>query len=144
MNELRKNEIDMANHYCSIQYKQHDELKQILKKRLEKEKNTDGVGIFANNDIQALKILEILRELKVQVPDEVALVGFDNTFLAKVISPTLTSVAQPIEEMGRLGVERIIELINKKQDECVRYQLDTRLVTRESMIKVKRKVSKIL
>lgn len=143
-NELEKNEIDMVNHYFSIYYRQQEELKQQLKKRLEEEKNTGGVGIFANNDILALNILEILRELKVKVPEDVALVGFDNTFLAKIISPTLTSVAQPIEEMGRLGVERIVELINEKQDEYVRYQLETRLVTRESTIKAKRKITKSL
>ncbi|MEG0961567.1 MAG: LacI family DNA-binding transcriptional regulator [Lachnospiraceae bacterium] len=139
--ELEKNEMDLTNHYMAIRLNAKDEMKHQLAQRLEEEKDTDGVGIFAFNDMQALKILEILRELKKKVPEEVAVAGFDNTFLGKVISPTLTSVAQPIEEMGRLSVERMIELISKKQEKCVRYQLETRLITRESTIKKTREIT---
>lgn len=139
--ELAKNHVDIVNHYVPIRSGLDEELKEQLEQRLEQEKNTDGVGIFAFNDMQALKVLEILRVLKKSVPDEVAVVGFDNIFLGKIVSPTLTSVAQPIEEMGRLGVERLIEIINDKQDKCVRYQLETRIVTRESTIKSKKEIT---
>lgn len=144
IDELRKKGIDTDKHHFAIVDKLGVELdyKTSLISRLEEEEQSDGIGIFANNDVQALKVLEVLKELKVNVPQDVALVGFDNTFICKIASPTLTSVAQPIEEIGRLGVERMVELIQKeKQEQCIRYQLDTRLITRASTIKAKKKIS---
>lgn len=147
--ELKSQGIDIGNHYIAIrQENKHqpqdqlaEELKIKLKAWIEKEKDTSGVGIFANNDVQALKVLEILKQLKINVPEEAAVVGFDNTYLSKITSPTLTSVAQPIDEIARLGMERIIELIHNKDEKCVRYQLDTRVIPRGSTIRMKKKVS---
>lgn len=142
LNELRKNGIDTDKHHYSILDKPGINLKEILFDRLKAEELSDGIGIFANNDVQALRVLEVLKELKVNIPQDVALVGFDNTFICKIATPSLTSVAQPIEEIGRLSVERMIELIQKiNQDQCIRYQLDTRLITRASTIKTKKKIS---
>ncbi|MDF2512020.1 MAG: transcriptional regulator [Herbinix sp.] len=142
INELRKNGIDTDKYHFTILEKLGVDYKKTLIKRLQEEEQSDGIGIFANNDVEALKVLEVLKELKINVPQDVALVGFDNTFICKIASPTLTSVAQPIEEIGRLGVERIVELIRKEnQDQCVRYQLDTRLITRASTIMSKKRVS---
>ncbi|MFA9376342.1 MAG: LacI family DNA-binding transcriptional regulator [Lachnotalea sp.] len=142
VNELRKKDININEHYFPIIDKPDINLKDILLERLEEEEQSDGIGIFANNDVQALKVLEVLKELNVNIPQDVALVGFDNTFICKIASPALTSVAQPIEEIGKLGMERIVELIRKEnQEQCVRYQLDTRLITRASTVKKKKKVS---
>lgn len=141
-NELRKKGIDTDKHHFSILDKSDTNLKEILVGRLKEEEQSDGIGIFANNDVEALKILEVLKELKINIPQHVALVGFDNTFICKIVSPAITSVAQPIEEIGKLGVERMVELIHKEnQEQCVRYQLDTRLITRASTIKTRKKVS---
>lgn len=147
--ELKSQGIDIDNHFMAItlgdkhQTKEQlvEELKAKLKAWIEKEKDASGVAIFANNDVQALKVLEILKQLKIRVPEEAAVVGFDNTYLTKIISPTLTSVAQPIDEIARLGMERMIELINNEDQKCVRYQLDTRVIPRGSTIRLKKKVS---
>lgn len=142
VNELQEKGINTDKHYFSILDKPDINIKEILFGRLKEEEQSDGIGIFANNDVQALKVLEVLKELKVEVPQDVALVGFDNTFICKIASPALTSVAQPIEEIGKLGMERIVELIRKENlEQCVRYQLDTRLITRASTVKSKKKVS---
>jgi LacI family transcriptional regulator len=141
-NELQNKGIDTDKHHFFILDKPSINLKEILSERLKEEEQSDGIGIFAYNDVQALKVLEVLKELKVNIPQDVALVGFDNTFICKIASPAITSVAQPIEEIGKLGVERIVELVRKKNlEQCVRYQLDTRLVTRASTVKTKKKVS---
>lgn len=142
INELQKKGINTDRHYLSVLEKPDINLKEILYGRLREEEQSDGIGIFANNDVQALKVLEALKELKVDIPQDVALVGFDNTFICKIASPTLTSVAQPIEEIGKLATERIVELIQKENlDQCVRYQLGTRLITRASTVKTKMKVT---
>ncbi|MGC6174811.1 LacI family DNA-binding transcriptional regulator [Lacrimispora sp. 38-1] len=140
--ELRKSGIDIEKHHFTILDKPGADYKEILIRRLKEEEQSGGIGIFANNDVRALKVLEVLKELKIDIPQDVALVGFDNTFICKIATPALTSVAQPIEEIGRLAVERIVELIRKEnQEQCVRYQLDTRLITRASTIKTKKKIS---
>lgn len=151
--ELSDKDIDIKNHYLCIVMRKEDnlspqqqdqKLKETLQQRIIEEKHRSGIGIFANNDIQALKVLEILKELKIKIPEEAAVVGFDNTYLCKITSPTLTSVSQPIDEIARLAIERMMEIIRHKTADCVRYQLETRVVTRESTIKMKKKVTRKL
>lgn len=152
LEELKRQGIDTQNHYLSLVYKdpqpseqqQRQELAEQLKQWLTTEKNTAGIGVFGNNDIQALKVLEVLKELHIQVPEDIGVAGFDNTYLTKITSPTLTSVVQPIAEIARLGVERMMELLKGKQEESVSYRLETRVVPRESTIKMSRKVTKSL
>ncbi|MDR1540807.1 MAG: LacI family transcriptional regulator [Clostridiales bacterium] len=130
---LSKDGVNLDKHYFYIDSHDDDEMKTNLAERVCLAKN---VGIFAHNDIQAVKIAEILKELKLEIPHDAALAGFDNTFLAKITTPALTSIAQPIEEMGKLAVERLMEKIDGvDKEKCVRYQLDTRLISRGSTIK---------
>lgn len=94
------------------------------------------IGIFALNDIEALIVMHILKEMRVQIPEEVALVGFDNTFISKEVSPTLSSVAQPIEEIGRQAIEMLIDKICEKENTEEKHViLEPRLVVRESTVK---------
>jgi len=142
--QLVENGIDMENHYLYINGKDDKEVMNQLKKQIEKECLNGDVGIFANSDVQAIKIMEMLKELNIKIPEDAALIGFDNTFFGKITNPTLTSVAQPIEELGRLSVERLLQLIDKRgedQEKCVRYQLETRVVARESTMKAKKNVT---
>ncbi|MEQ8155957.1 MAG: LacI family DNA-binding transcriptional regulator [Clostridiaceae bacterium] len=111
----------------------HKELKEFISKNSQ---NENGIGIFAYNDIEALLVLHTLKECKVKVPEKVALVGFDNTFISKEVSPSISSVAQPVEEIGRKSVEMLIDKINdKKNKEENHILLEPRIVVRESSIK---------
>lgn len=56
-------------------------------------------GVFASNDLMALGAIEALRERNLQVPDDVSVIGFDDSSIASVARPALTSIRQPIEEM---------------------------------------------
>lgn len=108
------------------------ELKELLENKLK----TQGVGIFAYNDIEALIILHLLKEMKVEIPKQVALVGFDNTFISKEVSPTLSSVCQPIEEIGRQSVEILIDNIcNNKDVDEKHIIIEPRLIVRQSSVK---------
>ena len=93
-------------------------------------------GIFTNNDIEALLVLHILKEMEQKIPESVALVGFDNTFISKEVSPSISSVAQPIEEIGSLAVKSLLEKINTDENISEKHIiLEPRLVVRESSIK---------
>jgi LacI family transcriptional regulator len=109
------------------------ELKEVILNNLENE----SIGIFAHNDIEALMVLHVLKELKVKVPEKVALVGFDNTYITKEVSPSLSSVAQLVEEIGRKAVDILMGKINSDEEVKERHViLEPRLVVRESSVKL--------
>ncbi|MFJ2741764.1 LacI family DNA-binding transcriptional regulator [Streptomyces sp. NPDC087440] len=59
-------------------------------------------AVFVGSDVMAVGARQVLRERGIKVPEDIALVGFDDTSIARHMDPPLTSVRQPIEEMGRL------------------------------------------
>lgn len=73
----------------------------------------DGLpeAIFAANDMMAIGVLHALHEHRIRVPEDCAVVGFDNTLGAEFQVPSLTTVAQPFAELGRLALERLLHLL---------------------------------
>lgn len=70
------------------------------------------VGIFANNDLWALRTLRALRELRIPVPFEAGVIGFDDITVGRWSYPSLTSVSQPIARMADEAVARLIYRID--------------------------------
>jgi LacI family transcriptional regulator len=92
-----------------------------------------ATAVFAKNDIAAFGILQALQELNLRVPDDVALVGFDNTFISRGTRPSLTSVAQPMEEIGRSTLELLLSRVEEKEkSKPLQLRLKPRLVVRQS------------
>ena len=69
-------------------------------------------ALFAANDVMAAGALSALREANLQVPEDVAVVGFDDTPNASRTQPPLTTIRQPIQSMGTLAVETLIDIID--------------------------------
>ncbi|MGY1810345.1 LacI family DNA-binding transcriptional regulator [Blastococcus sp. SYSU D00669] len=76
------------------------------------ERAPDLDAVFAANDLMAIGALRVLREAGRRVPDEVAVVGFDDSPLSRVTDPPLSSVRQPVEQMGREMAELLVRLIS--------------------------------
>jgi DNA-binding LacI/PurR family transcriptional regulator len=91
-------------------------------------------GILVVSDRLALGVLVALRELKISVPEQMKIVSFNNEPICSVVSPSISSVAQPLEEIGRLAIELLIDQIEHKgEDIPARVEvLKTNLVVRES------------
>lgn len=90
-------------------------------------------GIFANNDLWALRTLRALRELKVSVPGEAGVIGFDNISIGRYFYPSLSSVSQPIAQMADEAVTRLFFRIDHPDEpELLDFPLRARLVPRES------------
>ncbi len=89
-------------------------------------------AIFASNDVSAFGALDALRDLGLRVPEDVSLVGFDDIPAAAETRPPLTTVRQPLVEMGRRGAELVLALLEGKADVSQRIELSTRLIIRES------------
>jgi len=86
-------------------------------------------AVFALNDAMAIGVMEALRERNLGVPDDVALVGFDDVEAAPLLG--LTTVRSPMREMGRLASEAIIELLRNGRTRTRRV-LATELVVRQT------------
>jgi LacI family transcriptional regulator len=68
-------------------------------------------AVFAFDDLMAIGAMEELRRRGMRVPEDVAVVGFDDIDLAAFVDPPLTTVAQPKAEMGRLAADRLLDMI---------------------------------
>lgn len=91
-------------------------------------------AIFAFNDLIAIGLLRGLAEQGIRVPNDVALIGYDDIEVADFVSPRLTTVRIPKEEMGVWAAQFIIEQSGKKPSDVERimHTLPTMLVRRES------------
>ena len=88
-------------------------------------------AVVACNDYMAFGAIDELVKRRLSVPEQVAVVGFDDIMPARVHSPPLTTVRQPLEELGRQGALRLMDLLEgKPADGAVR--LPTELVLRNS------------
>jgi LacI family transcriptional regulator len=94
-------------------------------------------AVFCANDQQALGIIEAAHVLGVKIPDGLSVVGVDDTQNAKDMNPRLTSVAVPMEEIGRAGVVALLNLMEGKPMEQCRLQVPVSHISiRESAIAV--------
>jgi LacI family transcriptional regulator len=89
-------------------------------------------AIFAGNDQLALAVQRAAQLLKIQIPQELALVGFDDLDISAHRDVPLTTIAQPALEMGKTAAEMIICRIEQSLPCVVQRILPTRLVVRQS------------
>jgi len=94
--------------------------------------HSDIDGIFAGNDLMAIGALKALRERGIQVPEQVKVCGFDGIALAEITEPELTTVAQPIYEMGELAARMLLKEIESGIRENMVIELDVTLIPRKS------------
>ena len=85
-------------------------------------------AIFAFNDAIAIGAMRAARERGLRVPEDLSVVGFDDIKYATIVTPSLTTVRQPLAEMGRAAVR----LLLGQASETLHVELTTRLVVRES------------
>ena len=89
-------------------------------------------AIFAFNDNHAIGALKAARIRGLRVPEDLSIVGFDDVEHATIVTPMLTTVRQPLAEMGRTAVSLLMRLMDRHSLETLHVELATRLVVRES------------
>jgi LacI family xylobiose transport system transcriptional regulator len=92
-------------------------------------------AIFAGNDMQALGVYEVAREMEIDIPRELSVVGYDDLKIAQWVGPPLTTVRQPLTEMAEQATRLVIRLRQHAQGETMRVELGTDLVVRGSTAK---------
>lgn len=91
-------------------------------------------AVFCMADLMAAPTLRTLRAHGLRVPDDVALIGFDDERAAVLVDPQLSTMRQPYAEMGRLAVELLLRGIRGEELDERRYELDAQFVERASII----------
>ncbi|MGV8146923.1 MAG: LacI family DNA-binding transcriptional regulator [Alkaliphilus sp.] len=100
-------------------------IKEILKKR-------KITAVFAGSDTIAIGVINGLHNMGFRVPEDISVIGFDDIYLASTSNPPLTTVKQPIFEMGYKAVEVLIDVINNKKDIKKDNVFETELIVRQS------------
>jgi DNA-binding LacI/PurR family transcriptional regulator len=95
-------------------------------------------AIFAASDIMALELIDVAKHFNLSVPKDLSVVGFDDNPIT-VYSPVgLTTVSQPLMEMGRIALEKLDQITSGKTPQPLKILLGTKLIKRDSCEKLKR------
>ena len=89
-------------------------------------------AILAANDVNAIGVITEFESQGVRVPDDVSVVGYDNTHLSAMRHLSLTTMDQPRQEMGRLAAEAVLQRLRGERTEPVRHLLRPSLVVRNT------------
>lgn len=89
-------------------------------------------AVFAANDELAVGIIQEVKEQGLRVPQDLAVVGFDGQLIGTIIEPHLTTIVQPIEQLGSKGMSLMIDRLHGKQTLFQRTILQTQLLVKDS------------
>ena len=89
-------------------------------------------AIVAATDEVAAGVIEAARMKALRVPEDLSIVGFDDTEVARLLSPPLTTVRQPLREMGRLALRTALRLAAGEELDSHHVELATELIVRSS------------
>ncbi|EMT39121.1 LacI family DNA-binding transcriptional regulator [Thermoanaerobacter thermohydrosulfuricus] len=92
----------------------------------------EATAVFTASDDMAAGFIRYCIDNNIKVPEEVSVVGFDNIKLASIIKPELTTIAQPMYEIGTTAMDMLIKLIKGEEVEKRNIVLEHQLIVRES------------
>jgi LacI family transcriptional regulator len=128
-NALLENGIELDKNLCYFSgLKAHDGyegMKEIFK-------DNDMDAVFCASDELAMGVINALREEGKRVPEDIDVIGFGDIYSASIFYPKLTTVVQPMYDMGSVGMRMLIKIINKAQLEQDQFVLPHQIVKRDS------------
>ncbi|GAH66307.1 unnamed protein product, partial [marine sediment metagenome] len=96
-------------------------------------------AIFAANDLLALGAMQVIQKKNFRIPEDFSVVGFNDIKLASFVYPPLTTIRQPMLEMGALAVKMLLKIIEEGEFNQKKEVLESKLIIRESCKKINRK-----
>jgi LacI family transcriptional regulator len=127
LNEFNFSRNEMLIHECSVSY---DGGQKIMKEILDQ--NVHFGSIFAANDLIALGAYNTLVKNGIKIPDDILLVGFDDIPTAHIITPGLTTVRQPTNEIGMKAAQILFDHLSNGSRQPKHIVLEPNLVVRET------------
>nr|MCR5153525.1 substrate-binding domain-containing protein [Lachnospiraceae bacterium] len=89
-------------------------------------------AFFSANDEMAWGLIRAMRNMGINVPDQVSVVGFDDSMLAPYYNPPLTTIHSPVVELGSRSATEVIRMVRKEGDAGTKIRLKPELVVRDS------------
>jgi len=89
-------------------------------------------ALVAFNDISAIGAIRALCDVKLRVPEDVSVIGFDDIHAARYVTPRLTTINQPLEEIGRIATQSLLNRIHQTENPPEEVMVQPTLVVRES------------
>lgn len=106
--------------------------KELIRNLLVRKDRPDG--IFASVETLAVSTYEVCEELGLTIPKDIKVIAFSNSYLAALLNPSLTAIAQPAFEMGREAAAILVNLVEKKESRfrSKRTEIKSKLIVRNS------------
>jgi LacI family repressor for deo operon, udp, cdd, tsx, nupC, and nupG len=92
-------------------------------------------AVFCVSDVMAIGAIRSAMEENLKVPDDLAVCGFDNIHFSWMFNPSITTISQPMYDLGCTAMEALINIIEGKSSEIVNYFLEYELIVRSSTLK---------
>ena len=89
-------------------------------------------AIFASSDVMAMGVMDAVRNCNLRIPDDISVVGFDNIHQSAMVFPPLTTVQQPLEQMGQVATQMLLGILKSPKKDVGRIELPTELIVRNS------------
>ena len=89
-------------------------------------------AIFVSNDVMAMGVMDAVRNRKMYIPEDISVLGFDNIPQSAMVFPPLTTVQQPLEQMGRVATQMLLDILKNPDKNVGRIELPTELIVRDS------------
>jgi len=89
-------------------------------------------AVFSMNDLMAIGAIQVIKERGLSIPGDISIIGLDNIPLCDIVSPPLTTVAQPFDEMAKEGINLLLKLIEGKKTRKTIIVIQPKLVIRSS------------
>ncbi len=107
-----------------------------MKNYLSLHKNNLPTAFFALDDVIALGAIKAMTEANVKIPQDVSIIGFDDTPFSSLSNPSMTTVKVYTNVMGKLAVRRLLQKINKEDEVQLKIEINTKLKIRDSVRKI--------
>ena len=98
--------------------------------------NLNATAIFACNDLMAVGVINSCKKLKLDIPKDLSVIGYDNISLSNLVEPKLTTVDQHMELLGQKAADLVLDKISCNNQYGVKVILDNTLIERET-VKIK-------
>jgi LacI family transcriptional regulator, purine nucleotide synthesis repressor len=95
-------------------------------------------AVFCSNDDMAVGAIKAVFEAGLKVPEDISIVGFDDSDFCKYITPELTTIKKPIRELSIKGTEKLLGILDKKENSGEKIYIPTNLVIRKTVANIKR------
>lgn len=118
-----------------IMYQSMDPIKQVLAKIEHAVKsNSRPTAIMCYNDQLAIRVIDMVKSLNINIPDDISITGFDDYNVVRYIDPAITTMSHEKERMGHDAAQLLMNLINKKPAKSIVY--DPEMIVRDSVKKI--------